>query len=78
MEDYEATITLLTSMLFVIAQLPNGTHMQRRAFSAFEGFGHAVRLGKAPVRAAEHARDWLLARGSPATTRAAGSGSSGS
>jgi hypothetical protein len=63
MEDYEATITLLTAMLFVIAQLPNGTDAQRRAFSAFKGFGRAVRLGKAPVRAAEQARDWLLSHG---------------
>ncbi len=58
-DDYEATITLLTAMLFTIAQLPNGTHAQRRAFAAFEGLGRLVRLGKAPVRAVEHAGDWV-------------------
>ncbi len=61
-EDYEATITLLTALLFTIAQLPNGTRAQRRAFAAFEGIERAIRLGKAPVRAAEQAGDWLTSQ----------------
>ncbi len=34
--DYEATITMLTGLLFMIAQLPNGTNAQRGAFGAFQ------------------------------------------
>ena len=33
-EDYEATVTMLTGLLFMIAQLPNGTQAQQRAFAA--------------------------------------------
>jgi UDP-2,3-diacylglucosamine pyrophosphatase LpxH len=58
-EDYEATITLLTALLFTIAQLPNGTHAQRRAFEAFQALGRAVHLGRAPRRALEGAIDRL-------------------
>jgi UDP-2,3-diacylglucosamine pyrophosphatase LpxH len=58
--DYEATITLLTALLYTIAQLPNGTQAQRRAFAAFEGLERAVRLGRAPVRGIERTRDWLM------------------
>jgi len=61
-DDYEATITLLTALLFTIAQLPNGTHAQRRAFEAFRGLERAIRLGTAPVRAVEQANDWLTRR----------------
>ena len=43
-EDYEATITLLTSLLFTIAQLPNGTKAQRRTFTPF----HAARTADEP------------------------------
>ncbi len=72
--DYEATITLLTALLYTIAQLPNGTHAQRRAFAAFENLERAVRLGTAPARALEHAGDWLATRaaGDWLATRAAG------
>jgi UDP-2,3-diacylglucosamine pyrophosphatase LpxH len=58
-DDYEATITLLTAMLYTIAQLPNGTHAQRRAFALFEAVGRAARLTRAPAIAAEHAGDWV-------------------
>jgi UDP-2,3-diacylglucosamine pyrophosphatase LpxH len=58
MDDYEATITLLTTMLYTIAQLPNGTHAQRRAFAAFEALGRVARLTQAPAIAVEHAGDW--------------------
>ncbi len=61
-EDYEATITLLTAMLYTIAQLPNGTHAQRRAFGLFQTLGRTVRHGTAPVRALEQASDWLSAQ----------------
>lgn len=59
-DDYEATITLLTSMLYTIAQLPNGTQAQRRAFASFQALGRGVRVGTAPARALEHARHWVL------------------
>jgi UDP-2,3-diacylglucosamine pyrophosphatase LpxH len=58
-EDYEATITLLTSALYNVAQLPNGTHAQRRVFAAFKALGHAARLARAPAIALEHAGDWV-------------------
>ncbi len=57
-DDDEATITMLTGLLYTIAQLPNGTQAQRRAFDAFHALGRAVRHGTAPVRAMEHARAW--------------------
>ena len=58
-QDYEATITLLTALLYTIAQLPNGTQAQRRAFGAFEGLERMIRGARAPLRGAEHARTWL-------------------
>lgn len=58
-EDYEATITLLTAMLYTIAQLPNGTHAQRRAFALFQTLGRMVRRGTSPARALEHASELL-------------------
>jgi len=54
-EELEATIRMLTGLLFTIAQLPNGTRAQRRAFAGFQALEHAVRLGTAPVRGLEHA-----------------------
>ncbi len=67
-EEYEATITLLTSLLYTIAQLPNGTRAQSRVFGAFEAFERAVGIGRLPVRAAERVTDWL------GSARAAASG----
>jgi hypothetical protein len=58
-DDYEATITLLTSALYNVAQLPNGTHAQRRAFAAFKALGRGARLARAPVIALEHAGGWV-------------------
>jgi len=58
-DDYEATITLLTALLYTVAQLPNGTHAERRAFAAFRGLERAMRLAGAPVRAFEQIHDWL-------------------
>src|SRR5690242_20532288 len=39
-DDYEATITMLTAPLYLVAQLPNGTHAQRRAFEVFQRVAH--------------------------------------
>lgn len=61
-EDLEATTRMLTGLLFTIAQLPNGTHAQRRTFAGFQALGHAMRLGSAPVRGFEHAGARLARR----------------
>jgi predicted phosphodiesterase len=58
-DDYEATITLLTAMLYTVAQLPNGTHAERRVFAAFRGLERSMRLAGAPVRSFERIRHWL-------------------
>jgi UDP-2,3-diacylglucosamine pyrophosphatase LpxH len=60
-DDYEATITMLTGLLYTIAQLPNGTHAQQRAFNVFQMMERSFRLGTAPVRGVEHAWSWLAA-----------------
>jgi len=70
--DYEATATLLTGLLYTIAQLPNGTDAQRRAFRAFQSLGHAVHLSASPVRVAEKLRDWSVAQFALPADRAAG------
>jgi UDP-2,3-diacylglucosamine pyrophosphatase LpxH len=59
MEDYEATITMLTSLLYTIAQLPNGTNAQQRAFAAFQAIARGVHASAAPLRGIEHAGTWL-------------------
>jgi hypothetical protein len=61
-EDFEATVTMLTGLLYTIAQLPNGTAAQRRVFNGFKGIERAARLGSAPVRAVEHAGARLAKR----------------
>jgi hypothetical protein len=53
MEEHEAVTRMLTGLLFTIAQLPNGTRAQRRAFAGFQRLERAVRLGTAPVRGLE-------------------------
>jgi len=73
--DYEATASLLTGLLYTIAQLPNGTDAQRHAFRAFQSLGHVVHLSASPVRAAEKLRSWSeehLARREPADRGPAG------
>jgi UDP-2,3-diacylglucosamine pyrophosphatase LpxH len=55
--DYEATTTLLTGVLFTIAQLPNGTMAQRRVYRGFQTLQRAVRLGQSPRRALESLAD---------------------
>jgi hypothetical protein len=54
-DDLEATTSMLTGLLFTIAQLPNGTRAQRRVFAGFQALEHALRLGTAPLRGVEHA-----------------------
>jgi predicted phosphodiesterase len=61
-DDYEATVTMLTGLLYMVAQLPNGTHAQRRAFGAFQKLARGIRLGAAPVRTVEHAASWFASR----------------
>jgi UDP-2,3-diacylglucosamine pyrophosphatase LpxH len=61
-EDYEATITMLTGLLYMVAQLPNGTRAQRRAFAAFQTVAKAVRVGSTPLRTAEQAASWLASQ----------------
>jgi len=51
--DYEATTTLLTGLLFTIAQLPNGTTAQRRVYQGFQTLERAMRLTQGPQRALE-------------------------
>jgi hypothetical protein len=58
-EDYEATITMLTSLLYTIAQLPNGTNAQKRAFGAFQAIARGVHASAAPLRGVEQAGTWL-------------------
>jgi UDP-2,3-diacylglucosamine pyrophosphatase LpxH len=53
LDDYEATSTLLTELLFTIAQVPNGTNTERRVYKSFEVLGRAVRRATAPRRALE-------------------------
>lgn len=51
--DYEATTTLLTELLFTIAQVPNGTNTEKSVYKTFEMLGRAVRRATAPRRALE-------------------------
>lgn len=53
--DYEGTITMLTGLLFMIAQLPNGTNAQRGAFGAFQALSRGIHTITAPVRLIERA-----------------------
>ena len=55
--DYEATTTLLTGVLFTIAQLPNGTTAQRRVFRGFQTLQRAMRLADSPRRVLESIAD---------------------
>jgi hypothetical protein len=77
-EDYDATITMLTSLLYTIAQLPNGTNAQQRAFGAFQAIARGVHASGAPLRVVEQAGTGLAKqltyaahRGSPDRTSGA-------
>jgi len=54
-EDLEATTEILTGLLFTIAQLPNGTRVQRRVFARLQALERAFRVCTAPVRKFERA-----------------------
>jgi UDP-2,3-diacylglucosamine pyrophosphatase LpxH len=76
LDDYEATTTLLTELLFTIAQVPNGTTIERSVYKSFETLGRAVRRATAPRRAleglAESAKERLGAVSSGIARRSAG------
>ena len=55
--DYEATTTLLTGLLFTIAQLPNGTTAQRRVYQGFQTLQRAMRLSHSPRQTLESIAD---------------------
>jgi UDP-2,3-diacylglucosamine pyrophosphatase LpxH len=55
-EDYESTTTLLTEMLYTVAQLPHGTTAQQNVFRAAGRVGQAVRASTSPMRAAKRLR----------------------
>jgi len=62
LDDYEATTTLLTELLFTIAQVPNGTNTERSVYKSFELLGRAVRHATAPRRALQGLTDSARAR----------------
>jgi UDP-2,3-diacylglucosamine pyrophosphatase LpxH len=62
LHDYEATTTLLTELLFTIAQVPNGTNTERSVYKSFELLGRAVRRATAPRRALQGLTDSARAR----------------
>ncbi len=64
-DDYESVITLLTEMLYTIAQLPNGTTAQRNVFRAQAKIARGVHVAAAPVRALEGIVGRLRDRGKP-------------
>ena len=61
-DDYEATITLLTELLYTIAQVPNGTRAQRSIFEAYQRLGRALYMSALPLRARERAGIWIRSR----------------
>jgi UDP-2,3-diacylglucosamine pyrophosphatase LpxH len=67
--DYEATTTLLTGVLFTIAQLPNGTTAQRRVYQGFQAIERAMRVGQSPRRALESITDRTRSRTAAANDR---------
>jgi UDP-2,3-diacylglucosamine pyrophosphatase LpxH len=62
LDDYEATTTLLTELLFTIAQVPNGTNTERSVYKSFEMLGRAIRHATAPRRALQAITDSARAR----------------
>jgi predicted phosphodiesterase len=54
--DYEGTTTLLTELLFTIAQLPHGTAAQRGVFGVAQRIGRLAAAASAPRRAGERLR----------------------
>lgn len=73
--DYETSITLLTELLFTIAQLPHGTAAQRSVYGVAEGAGRVAAAASSPVRLLGRLRHRLDPAGGRAAARDAGSGS---
>lgn len=63
MEDYESVITLLTELLYTVAQLPHGTAAQRNVYGALQRAETITRMAASPLRAGHRARAWLADRG---------------
>jgi hypothetical protein len=55
-DDYEGTTTLLTELLFTIAQLPRGTAAQRGVFGVAQRIGRLAAAASAPRRASDRLR----------------------
>jgi hypothetical protein len=68
-DDYEATTTLLTELLFTIARVPNGTNTEMTVYRSFAALGQTVRRATAPRRALE-----AVARSAGERLRAVSSG----
>ncbi len=56
--DYESVITLLTEMLYTIAQLPHGTTAERNVFRTQGTIARGVHAVAAPIRALEGLVGW--------------------
>jgi len=61
-DDYESIITLLTEMLYTIAQLPHGTTAQRNVFRTQGHIARGVHVATSPLRALEGAVGWARER----------------
>jgi len=68
-EDYESVITLLTQLLYTIAQLPHGTAAQRNVYGALQHAEGVLDAASSPARAARR----LLSRLAQARHRGPGS-----
>lgn len=66
--DYESVITLLTEMLYTIAQLPHGTTAQRNTLRLQGKIARGVHVAAAPIRAFEGAVGWAKDRHQSAET----------
>ncbi len=58
-EDYEAVITLLTELLYTIAQLPHGTAAQQGVYGALQRVEGIAEGAGAPVRAVKRLAGWV-------------------
>ncbi len=57
-EDYESVITLLTELLYTVAQLPNGTSAQHGVYDALQRVEKIAKLAASPIRAGQQAGAW--------------------
>jgi len=61
-EDYESVITLLTELLYTIAQLPNGTAAQKSVHGALQRAEHVLDAAGAPIQSARRLAGSLAPR----------------